>query len=158
MSRTVQSVFVTRFKSPSTLKIQNKVFIYQSYLVSIISVETFARTLHLVVAFSVINSVKRMYHLISKLMKLMIGWLLFMIPLTLGFGTVGSLFLSDYSASFRNLFKSCESLVVFGYLKPNDLRIETEKSADTIFLKIYHGVYGLTGKSGLRGQKLLYGL
>ena len=75
---------------------RNKVFIYQNYLVSIISIETFVRTLHLVVAFSVINSVKRMYHLVSKLMKLVIGWLLFMVPLTIGFGTVGSLFLCDH--------------------------------------------------------------
>ena len=51
-----------------------------------------------------------------------------------------------FSASFKNLYKSCESLVIFGYLKPNDLRIETEKSGETIFLKIYHGIYGLIGK------------
>ena len=51
-----------------------------------------------------------------------------------------------FSESFKNLYKSCESLVIFGYLKPNDLRIETEKSGETIFLKIYHGIYGLTGK------------
>ena len=51
-----------------------------------------------------------------------------------------------FSASFKNLYKSCESLVIFGYLKPYDLRIETEKSGETIFLKIYHGIYGLTGR------------
>ena len=51
----------------------------------------------------------------------------------------------NFSASFKNLYKSCESLIVFGYLKPNDLRIETEKSGENEFLSIYHGIYGLTG-------------
>ena len=53
---------------------------------------------------------------------------------------------SYFSASFKNLYKSCESLIIFGYLKPNELRIETEKSDETNFLSIYHGIYGLTGK------------
>ena len=52
-----------------------------------------------------------------------------------------------FSEFFKNLYKSCESLVIFGYLKPNDLRKDTEKSDETIFLKIYNGIYGLTGKS-----------
>ena len=55
-----------------------------------------------------------------------------MMPMTLGFALLGMAYLGKYSEQFRSLSHSMKALIVFGYLKPNDLRYETEKG---IFFK-----------------------
>jgi len=47
-------------------------------------------------------------------------------------------FLNSYSARFKSFGDSVISLMVFGYLKPNDLKPIMEKGEAVSFLRIYH--------------------
>lgn len=48
------------------------------------------------------------------------------------------IFLNSYSARFKSFGDSVISLMVFGYLKPNDLKPIMEKGEAVSFLRIYH--------------------
>ena len=52
-----------------------------------------------------------------------------------------SLLDSDFSPNFKDLFNSMMTLVIHGYLKPNDLRAELEKSPESQFINIYQTIY-----------------
>ena len=47
-------------------------------------------------------------------------------------------YLNSYSARFKSLGDSVVSLMVFGYLKPNDLMPIMEKGEAVSFLRVYH--------------------
>ena len=87
----------------------------------------------------------------------------------MSFGIVGCLFLSSYryytinhtitldithdillhnilSPNFKDLFNSMVTLVIHGYLKPNDLRTELEKSPETQFISLYSLIYTFAGE------------
>ena len=87
-----------------------------------------------------------MFHLLRRLMTTFIGWLLFMIPITLSYSIVGVIFLSNHSANFRNVQESLTTLIIHGYLKPNDLRAETLKSPEYYFIEFFQTTYTMTGK------------
>ena len=86
-----------------------------------------------------------MFHLLRRLMTTFIGWLLFMIPITLSYSIVGVIFLSNHSANFRNVQESLTTLIIHGYLKPNDLRAETLKSPEYYFIEFFQTTYTMTG-------------
>ena len=50
-------------------------------------------------------------------------------------------FLNAYSARFKSFGDSVISLMVFGYLKPNDLKPIMEKGEAVSFLRVYHISY-----------------
>ena len=47
-------------------------------------------------------------------------------------------YLNSYSDRFKSFGDSVVSLMVFGYLKPNDLKPIVEKGEAVFFLRIYH--------------------
>ena len=50
-----------------------------------------------------------------------------------------------FSPNFKDLFNSMVTLVIHGYLKPNDLRTELEKSPETQFISLYSLIYTFAG-------------
>lgn len=46
-----------------------------------------------------------------------------------------------FSAEFKSVFTSVKALIVFGYLKPNNLRYETDKGSNPTILNIYQLSY-----------------
>ena len=73
------------------------------------------------------------------------GWFMFIIPFTFAFGIIGCLFLNSYSNNFKTFISSITTMVVQGYLKPNELRIEVQKSPDRPFLDFYQVGYTFAG-------------
>ena len=51
-----------------------------------------------------------------------------MVPITFAYGLVGMTYLNAYSSEFQTLPRTIVALIVFGYLKPSDLKHEAEKS------------------------------
>jgi len=78
-------------------------------------------------------------------MKMIVGWLIFMFPFTLAFGIIGCLFLNSYSGNFKTLLNALATMVIHGYLRPNELRIEVQKSPDRTFLDFYQVGYTFAG-------------
>lgn len=70
-----------------------------------------------------------------------------MFPFTISFGIVGCIFLNNYSPNFRDFGHSITTLIIHGYLKPNDLRAETLKSPETDFVEFFQTLYTLLGKN-----------
>ena len=68
-----------------------------------------------------------------------------MLPFTISFGIVGTLFLNNYSRNFRTFGQSVITLIVHGYLKPNDLRTETLKSPETDLVEFFTTAYTFLG-------------
>ena len=56
------------------------------------------------------------------------GWMIFMVPFTFAYGMVGMVYLNSYSPEFQTLPRAVVALIVFGYLKPSDLKHEAQKS------------------------------
>ena len=69
-----------------------------------------------------------------------------MLPFTISFGIVGCIFLNNYSPNFRDFGHSIITLIIHGYLKPNDLRAETLKSPETDFVEFFQTLYTLLGE------------
>ena len=63
-----------------------------------------------------------------------------MVPFTFAYGMVGMVYLNSYSSEYQTLPRSVMALIVFGYLKPSDLKNEAQKSHNG-FMNIYQISY-----------------
>ncbi|CBY33004.1 unnamed protein product [Oikopleura dioica] len=116
----------------------DQVFILQTYCSSTIALALFFNSFHVIFVLTGLNMVKIYFDVIRKIVRKSLGLACFMIPITVAFALVGMVFLNSYSARFKSFGDSVISLMVFGYLKPNDLKPIMEKGEAVSFLRIYH--------------------